>query len=286
MECVARHPRHAPTGSASGPTTLSISMTEPGQPCVMISGKASGCRRAYVDEVDVQVVDLGQELRERVQPSPRTGACRTRRASSHELPASSPAARPASDPRRSPSRASACRRAVVSGRRCPPAGSRHGRAGFCGRAAGRDRGKGHLGLPGDDDAGSTRCSSPVWGCRQSDDWPGDWLVYGVDAGAAELARRCRRSRRCRGRPRPGPRHRPMPMPAPRVGHPTPSPWRPARWRGRRGPARCAESTAVARSRAWSRSSATAASMRAAVASAYSLGAAISRPRNGSRSPTL
>ena len=30
-------------GSVSGPTVSSSSMTEPGQPCVMISGSASGC---------------------------------------------------------------------------------------------------------------------------------------------------------------------------------------------------------------------------------------------------
>ena len=30
-------------GSVSGPMTSSISMTEPGQPCVMISGNASAC---------------------------------------------------------------------------------------------------------------------------------------------------------------------------------------------------------------------------------------------------
>ena len=43
-------------------------MTEPGQPCVMISGNASSCWRADVDEVDVDPVDLGRELRQRVQP--------------------------------------------------------------------------------------------------------------------------------------------------------------------------------------------------------------------------
>ena len=43
-------------------------MTEPGQPCVMISGSASSCCDAHVDEVDVDAVDLGRELRQRVQP--------------------------------------------------------------------------------------------------------------------------------------------------------------------------------------------------------------------------
>jgi hypothetical protein len=31
-------------GSVSGPTVSSSSMTEPGQPCVMISGNAFSCR--------------------------------------------------------------------------------------------------------------------------------------------------------------------------------------------------------------------------------------------------
>src|SRR3954451_8264267 len=42
-------------------------MTEPGQPCVMISGMASSCLGAQVDEVDLDPVDLGRELRERVE---------------------------------------------------------------------------------------------------------------------------------------------------------------------------------------------------------------------------
>jgi hypothetical protein len=51
----------------SGPTTPSISITEPGQPCVMISGSAFSCRDLDVDEVDAEPVDLGRELRQRVQ---------------------------------------------------------------------------------------------------------------------------------------------------------------------------------------------------------------------------
>ena len=43
-------------------------MTEPGQPCVMISGNAFSCCELHVDEVDVDPVDLGRELRQRVQP--------------------------------------------------------------------------------------------------------------------------------------------------------------------------------------------------------------------------
>ena len=36
-------------------------MTEPGHPCVMISGKAFG-DATHVDEVNVDAVDLGHEL--------------------------------------------------------------------------------------------------------------------------------------------------------------------------------------------------------------------------------
>src|SRR3954462_2204453 len=54
-------------GSVSGPTESIISMTEPGQPCVMIRGNASSWG-AHVDEVDIHAVDLPRELRERVQP--------------------------------------------------------------------------------------------------------------------------------------------------------------------------------------------------------------------------
>ena len=43
-------------------------MTEPGQPCVMISGSASSCWERDVDEVDLDPVDLGRELRQRVEP--------------------------------------------------------------------------------------------------------------------------------------------------------------------------------------------------------------------------
>ena len=45
---------------------FSCSMIEPGQPCETISGSAS-CERPDVDEMDVESVDLGDELRERVQ---------------------------------------------------------------------------------------------------------------------------------------------------------------------------------------------------------------------------
>ncbi len=42
-------------------------MIEPGQPCETISGSAFCCARADVDEVDVEAVDRGDELGERVQ---------------------------------------------------------------------------------------------------------------------------------------------------------------------------------------------------------------------------
>ena len=42
-------------------------MTEPGQPWVMISGKRVLVLGLDVDEVDVDAVDLGRELRERIE---------------------------------------------------------------------------------------------------------------------------------------------------------------------------------------------------------------------------
>ena len=46
-------------GVVSGPTRLSSSMTDPGQPWVMISGNAPSSTRRDVDEVDVEIVDIG-----------------------------------------------------------------------------------------------------------------------------------------------------------------------------------------------------------------------------------
>ena len=43
-------------------------MIEPGQPWVMITGSALVVLRPDVDEVDVEAVDLGQELRHGIQP--------------------------------------------------------------------------------------------------------------------------------------------------------------------------------------------------------------------------
>ena len=51
--------------------TLRNSTTEPGQPWVMTSGTALGVRGTDVDEVDVEAVDLGPELREAVEPGLR-----------------------------------------------------------------------------------------------------------------------------------------------------------------------------------------------------------------------
>ena len=53
--------------------------------------------RPDVDEVDLHAVDLGRELRQRVQSSPRPCASRTRSPSSGRAPAASRAARPATD---------------------------------------------------------------------------------------------------------------------------------------------------------------------------------------------
>ena len=53
---------------AKGPDHFWNSTTEPGQPCVSTSGSASGLRRADVHDVDAQAVELGAELRERVEP--------------------------------------------------------------------------------------------------------------------------------------------------------------------------------------------------------------------------
>ena len=42
---------------------FSCSMVEPGHPCVTMSGNASSCVGANVNEVDVDPVDLGDEVR-------------------------------------------------------------------------------------------------------------------------------------------------------------------------------------------------------------------------------
>ena len=91
-------------GSVSGPTVSSSSMTEPGQPCVMISGNAFSCRD--FDEVDRDPVDLGRELRERVQFRLGPTLGRSRSSSSGRAPAASSAARPGSGLQRALEKAS------------------------------------------------------------------------------------------------------------------------------------------------------------------------------------
>jgi hypothetical protein len=41
---------------------FSCSMIEPGHPCVTMSGSASSCLERTWMEMDVEIVDLGQEL--------------------------------------------------------------------------------------------------------------------------------------------------------------------------------------------------------------------------------
>jgi hypothetical protein len=52
----------------SGSTIFSCSTTEPGQPCVTISGSAFVMFRTHVDEMNVESIDLGDELRQALQP--------------------------------------------------------------------------------------------------------------------------------------------------------------------------------------------------------------------------
>ena len=80
-------------------------------------------RRPDMDEVDVEAVDLGQELRERVQPAPRPGRSRSRSPSTATSACIVASGTPCEGRRRSPSRASASPRAVGAGRRCPPGGT-------------------------------------------------------------------------------------------------------------------------------------------------------------------
>ena len=49
-------------GSASGPTTFSISTTEPGQPCVMSSGSAPSCGDLTWMKWMSETIDLSDEL--------------------------------------------------------------------------------------------------------------------------------------------------------------------------------------------------------------------------------
>ena len=81
-------------GLVSGSMIFSCSMTEPGHPCVTMQRQRVLVLRADVDEVDVQPVDLGDEVRQGVQSAPRTCASRTRSPSSARAPASSRAGTP------------------------------------------------------------------------------------------------------------------------------------------------------------------------------------------------
>jgi hypothetical protein len=53
-------------GSVSGPMTPSSSMTEPGQPCVIINGSASGCGdftwMKWTSTPSISVVNCGSAL--------------------------------------------------------------------------------------------------------------------------------------------------------------------------------------------------------------------------------
>ena len=55
-------------GLVSGSMIFSCSMIEPGHPCVTMSGSAFSMLRTHVNEMNVQPVDLGDELRQGVQP--------------------------------------------------------------------------------------------------------------------------------------------------------------------------------------------------------------------------
>jgi hypothetical protein len=78
----------------------------------------------------VHPVDLGLELRQRVQSGLEAGASRDRPPSSGRARWSSPAARPATGPRRVPCRASVSRRCAAAGRRSLHQACRHGTDGF------------------------------------------------------------------------------------------------------------------------------------------------------------
>ena len=60
--------RRVPWDWSSGSMIFSCSMTEPGHPCVTMSGSAFVMLRANVNEMNVEPVDLGDELRQGVQP--------------------------------------------------------------------------------------------------------------------------------------------------------------------------------------------------------------------------
>jgi hypothetical protein len=84
---------------------LSCSMVEPGHPWVTMSGSASSCFGAHVDEVDVHPVDLGDEVRQGGEALLELAPVVIRWPNRRLVPGSSPAAPLARHP--SPGRASA-----------------------------------------------------------------------------------------------------------------------------------------------------------------------------------
>ena len=96
--------------------------------------------RTDVDEMDVEPVDLGDELRQGVQPRLAPCASRNRSPNSARVSASSRAARLASRPRPFPARASGSRQCAGAGRRASLSGNstRNGRMARRGAAASCD----------------------------------------------------------------------------------------------------------------------------------------------------
>ena len=86
-------------------------------------------RRLHVDEVDVHAVDLGHELRQRVQSRLARAPVVLASPSSGRAPASSPVARPATGRRRAPWRASASLRCGGAAQRAAPPEPRFGTGG-------------------------------------------------------------------------------------------------------------------------------------------------------------
>ena len=84
-------------GLVSGSMIFSCSMIEPGHPCVDDERQRILMLRTNVNEMNVQPVDLGDELRQGVQLRLAPCASRSPSPSSARAPASSRAARPATD---------------------------------------------------------------------------------------------------------------------------------------------------------------------------------------------
>ena len=131
VERVRRRSPPWAVGSVSGSMIFSCSMIEPGQPWLTIERQRVLVLRANVDEVDVQPVDLGDELREGVQARLARAPVVFRHPVAARASASWRAARPATDPRRSPSPASSWPRCDDGGPRVPLPECRCGRGGWC-----------------------------------------------------------------------------------------------------------------------------------------------------------